>query len=313
MSTRWRHIPGAALADTNSAAIGLPARSKRSATSKASSAPMLCPKNATWPPGVSAGLSMAHSRSARSGMLVYCDRSLPARLPGYLDRHAFGAAGERPGERHVEICRSAGVREDVEPPLASHGAHGSAVTRPRVRALRPPTTGRRHACRSGRPPRVPSGSTRKSAGRPRWVVPSFSPTPAQPGSSRCAIHRRPLRTAAASAARRVEEHHLGDAGGRDLGVPLGEALQMRTADRAACEAAELKVHASWTRHRHPRALQRDQSDRLDDRPGCQPGHRPRSGSGRACAARAESACRATACSDLRSSRRVWCGSMTAST
>ena len=44
---------------------------------------MLCPKNATWPPGVSAGLSIAHSRSARSGMLVYCDRSLPARLPGY--------------------------------------------------------------------------------------------------------------------------------------------------------------------------------------------------------------------------------------
>lgn len=60
-----------------------PASNREGTTSNASGPPMLWPKNATGPGWGSAGLSIAQRRSARSGMLVYCDRSLPARLPGY--------------------------------------------------------------------------------------------------------------------------------------------------------------------------------------------------------------------------------------
>jgi hypothetical protein len=39
----------------------------------------------------------------------------------------------------------------------------------------------------------------------------------------------------------VEEHHLADTRGGDLGMPAGHRLQVQIADRAAGEPAELQV------------------------------------------------------------------------
>lgn len=73
--------PGAGDADTNNAEMGFPAASYRRATSNATRAPMLWPKNATVP-SVGAGSSFI-TRSARSGMLRNDVRSWVPPLPGY--------------------------------------------------------------------------------------------------------------------------------------------------------------------------------------------------------------------------------------
>lgn len=61
----------------------------------------------------------------------------------------------------------------------------------------------------------------------------------------------------------MEHRDFEDPGSLDLGVPLGDRVQVQTAERAAREAAELKMHQPFRmRHRHRLA-----GDRLQVAPG----------------------------------------------